>query len=1159
MKLWFKKIYPKIEKYAVNSKLIRPILDEIGVTTKVKLPSVVPVVKKKRPLKVKMDGLRGFAAHGDNWLEQEELKGVAVLWKFNPWKREFSSKYLPEFRSAFARGNNISFFRRRQLKKHDPLSFVVWGKSETEDVRSYAAKKHIPIYRMEDGFIRSAALGSKHTLPLSLVLDKKGIYYDATQPSDLEETLETYDFSNEPQLIENAEALLEIVRSLRVSKYNLGSLHSPNEILGPNLNRRVLVMGQVEDDASIRFGNAEGWSNLNLIELAREENPEADIFYKPHPDVLKGYRKGKLKELNNLCTILDQNFVLGDLFLEVDHVYVMTSLSGFEALMHGLKVTVVGTPFYAGWGLTDDRALAMRRTRKLSLVELFCGAYLLYPRYLTDLDDTVRGSLAAILRVTADREHTTINQFSTKFVSKNVKLIARSEYWPVLLRKEYSSYLLSRYKKKIFNSLSIPDIFSKHHGIHYQRSMSYILVGKFLRTPARERMFVLLRDNSHIEVFKELIKDLCSLAPSGTVLAHWAWILEKEKSNSEAEQLLYHVAKGDGKTRVEGPELKFIPSAEYEAMLSVAQFELRHRNIDQACKTFNLLLISGYIHGDVFAGLAEIARLKFDFGSAAHLLSFFNKYNPTWKAGRYHIMESLAQALVGNAERSISAAAIASKFDTKYVQSIPAIARVLNEGFGSLPYADAMMNAYEVDGTGTVLSRAKALISVERAEQAEDLLRTYKPVRTEYVNYTLALSQAMSYQGKLEDAKNLIVTLLKRHPTILAYREGLRVAVRKDDYDWGKQLLAGAADRGYDVGDIYHRKINLGVRDIKGSYLSFRDIRTYKTLKAYMGQRYVQSLHELSQGETAKNVVVAFFGPGDEIRFASLYGKMQALCPNSKLTFTCDPRLQKLLERHYADIDFVPVKRIRGLAGLEDFSDYIDLPGADLHIYFDNAGWKLASEADNIIVSTDALGDVIEDYSSFSGDKFLKADPKQVEVWKNRLPSNSGKRLVGLSWRSSITSTARNEHYLNIEELKPLFEQDDIQFVNLQYDDCDEELAWVETNYPGKMLNFSDLDQFNDLDGVSALMCALDLIITPATTVVEMAGALGCPTLLLSNSSELHWRKRPNTMTDVWYSSVEHVEGPILGDKKSLISAAAGIMAGRKPTQNENIKKMAEV
>ena len=64
----------------------------------------------------------------------------------------------------------------------------------------------------------------------------------------------------------------------------------------------------------------------------------------------------------------------------------MTSLAGFEALMRGKAVTTWGTPFYAGWGLTDDRAPcgahSPRRTRRRTLDELVFLVLVLYPRYL---------------------------------------------------------------------------------------------------------------------------------------------------------------------------------------------------------------------------------------------------------------------------------------------------------------------------------------------------------------------------------------------------------------------------------------------------------------------------------------------------------------------------------------------------------------------------------------------------------------------------------------------------------------------------------------------------------------------------------------------------------------------------------------------------------
>ena len=47
-----------------------------------------------------------------------------------------------------------------------------------------------------------------------------------------------------------------------------------------------------------------------------------------------------------------------------DRIETMTSLAGFEALIRDKPVGVHGMPFYAGWGLTDDRHPIVRRTRR---------------------------------------------------------------------------------------------------------------------------------------------------------------------------------------------------------------------------------------------------------------------------------------------------------------------------------------------------------------------------------------------------------------------------------------------------------------------------------------------------------------------------------------------------------------------------------------------------------------------------------------------------------------------------------------------------------------------------------------------------------------------------------------------------------------------------
>ena len=148
----------------------------------------------------------------------------------------------------------------------------------------------------------------------------------------------------------------------------------------------VLVPGQVEDDASIRFGcdTVQGvHTNLGLLQAARAQFPDAFIVFKPHPDVTSGNRVGRvaLAVARQWADHVEVQASVVSCIEACDVVVTMTSLTGFDALLRGKQVVVHGRPFYAGWGLTQDVLPVPRRERSLTLDELVAGALLHYPLY----------------------------------------------------------------------------------------------------------------------------------------------------------------------------------------------------------------------------------------------------------------------------------------------------------------------------------------------------------------------------------------------------------------------------------------------------------------------------------------------------------------------------------------------------------------------------------------------------------------------------------------------------------------------------------------------------------------------------------------------------------------------------------------------------------
>jgi capsular polysaccharide export protein len=236
------------------------------------------------------------------------------------------------------------------------------------------------IRRVEDGFLRSRGLGAELVPPLSLVTDSLGIYYDPTRESDLEHLIGG---PLPPGGRLRATRLIERLVQGGISKYNLpGTLPD----LPPGV--RILVPGQVEDDASIRLGAGAVRTNLGLLAAARAANPGAVIVYKPHPDVEAGLRPGVIApaDLARLADVVANHADAIALIRACDAVWTMTSLLGFEALLRGKPVTCLGTPFYAGWGLTTDLGpVPDRRKARPDVVHLAHAALIGYPRYYDPL------------------------------------------------------------------------------------------------------------------------------------------------------------------------------------------------------------------------------------------------------------------------------------------------------------------------------------------------------------------------------------------------------------------------------------------------------------------------------------------------------------------------------------------------------------------------------------------------------------------------------------------------------------------------------------------------------------------------------------------------------------------------------------------------------
>lgn len=313
---------------------------------------------------------RAWRADRQGW-----VAGNMRLWKRRHVQQFFGRHRRVVFEADAARARTRAAAEGRRL--------MVWGAGGDgwEDA-----------VRVEDGFLRSRGLGAELVPPVSLVTDDLGIYYDPTRPSRLEALIgESVDLP--PDALRRAEDLRARLIEGGVTKYNLGG--DP-----PTLpeGHRILVPGQVEDDASIRLGADAVATNGALLERVRAENPDAVVIYKPHPDVLAGLRPGAV-DASGLADLVVEEADMGALLGQVQEVWTITSGTGFEALMRGVPVVTLGAPFYAGWGLTRDLGrVPVRRQGAVSLDGLTHAVLIGYPRYL----DPVSGAPCPV-EVVVDR------------------------------------------------------------------------------------------------------------------------------------------------------------------------------------------------------------------------------------------------------------------------------------------------------------------------------------------------------------------------------------------------------------------------------------------------------------------------------------------------------------------------------------------------------------------------------------------------------------------------------------------------------------------------------------------------------------------------------------------------------------------------------------
>jgi len=257
-------------------------------------------------------------------------------------------------------------------------------------------------------------------------------------------------------------------------------------------------------------------------------------------------------------------------------------------------------------------------------------------------------------------------------------------------------------------------------------------------------------------------------------------------------------------------------------------------------------------------------------------------------------------------------------------------------------------------------------------------------------------------------------------------------------------------------------------------------------------------------------------GIGDEVMFASCF--LDILSRARKCIIACDDRLTGIFARSF------PGAQIIGTSLLER-----------PHI------WKHLHPIDYCVPAGSLPRFYRCSSDSFPNRKaYLKADNILVDKWRERLHELGSSLKVGISWKGGRGPRARRARSIELSDLQPILSVNGVQFINLQYGNCQKEITGHNRHSRNSIISFPEIDPLVDLEHFTALMTTLDLVISIDNSTIHFSGALGTSTWALL-PCPADWRWFGDSDQSPWYSSLRlfRQDRPGSGAWKPLLTNVA--------------------
>ncbi len=261
------------------------------------------------------------------------------------------------------------------------------------------------------------------------------------------------------------------------------------------------------------------------------------------------------------------------------------------------------------------------------------------------------------------------------------------------------------------------------------------------------------------------------------------------------------------------------------------------------------------------------------------------------------------------------------------------------------------------------------------------------------------------------------------------------------------------------------------------------------------------------QPMTGTLLVIAEQGIGDQIFFAGMLNDLQDKA--GAITVCVDHRLIPLFSRSFPEIRFITPTE---LSTEQHF---------DAQIYMGSLGQIIRSDA--YTFETIGIG-------------YLKADSTRAIELRTRL-KRPGTLTCGLSW-NSVNQDQGSHKSLNLDRLSQALCLPTLDLIDLQYGETKEERDAFQAKHGKAIQHLEDIDNYENLDALAALIDACDLVITVSNTTAHLAAALGKPTIiLLPKAIGLFWYWHRDSDRSPWYPTAHLYRQSNHGDWEEVIDS----------------------